>query len=94
MLELASLSYRFQCVAKIGTIGVNIWWFLLFISFSPSKGSKMNYPAAELRGIRCHAGLDKPAPAICKPGGIQFRFLDPVFRRDDDLPQADGVLKK
>jgi len=41
MLELASLSYRFQCVAKIGTIGVNIWWFLLFISFSPSKGSKI-----------------------------------------------------
>jgi hypothetical protein len=26
--------------------------------------------------------------------GIQFRFLDPGFRRDDDSPQADGVLNK
>ncbi len=39
----------------------------------------MNYPAAEQRGIRCHAGLDKPAPAIGKPGASSlnsgFRLL-------------------
>ena len=39
----------------------------------------MNYPAAELRGIRCHAGLDKPAPAICKPGAPSLDFWIPAF---------------
>ncbi len=39
----------------------------------------MNYPAAELRGIRCHAGLDKPAPAISKPGASSLDFWIPAF---------------
>jgi hypothetical protein len=37
----------------------------------------MNYLAAELRGIRCHAGLDKPAPAISKPGASRIHY--PIF---------------
>jgi hypothetical protein len=39
----------------------------------------MNYPAAEQRGIRCHAGLDKPAPAISKPGASSLDFWIPAF---------------
>ena len=38
----------------------------------------MIYPAAELRGIRCHAGLDKPAPAIGKPGASSLDFWIPL----------------
>ncbi len=41
--------------------------------------AEMNYPATELRGIRCHAGLDKPAPAICKPGASSLDFWIPAF---------------
>jgi hypothetical protein len=61
--------------------------------------NQMNYPAEELRGIRCHAGLDKPAPAFSKPGASSLDFWIPTFillwriSRDDDSPQADGVLK-
>jgi hypothetical protein len=60
----------------------------------------MKYSAAELRGIKCHAGLDKPAPAIGKPGASSLDFWIPTFillwriSRNDDSPQADGVLKK
>jgi hypothetical protein len=54
----------------------------------------MNYRAVEQRGIRCHAGPDKPAPAISKPGASSLDFWIPTFillwriSRNDDLPQA------
>ncbi len=38
----------------------------------------MNYPTAEQLGIRCHAGLDKPAPAISKPGASSLDFWIPL----------------
>jgi len=38
----------------------------------------MNYPAAEQRDIRCHAGPDKPAPAIGKPGASSLVFWIPL----------------
>jgi hypothetical protein len=60
----------------------------------------MNYPAAELRGIRCHAGLDKPAPAIRKPGASSLDFWIPTFillwriSRDDDAAQAPALRER
>jgi hypothetical protein len=39
----------------------------------------MNYPAAEQWGIRCHAGPDKPAPAIIKPWASSLDFWIPAF---------------
>ena len=51
----------------------------------------MNYPAAELRGIRCHAGLD-PASSL--------DFWIPTFIRlwricrNDDSRQAGGYEKE
>jgi hypothetical protein len=36
-------------------------------------------PRRKQRGIRCHAGLDKPAPAIGKPGVSSLDFWIPVF---------------
>ena len=60
----------------------------------------MNYPAAELRGIRCHAGLDKPAPAISKPGASSLDFWIPTFillrriSRNDDSRQARDMKRK
>ena len=47
----------------------------------------MNYPAAEQLGISCHAGLDKPAPAIGKPGASSLDFWIPTFIRLADLPE-------
>jgi len=44
----------------------------------------MHYPTAEQRSIRCHAGPEEPAPAP-RCGGIQFRFLDSGFRRNDEV---------
>ncbi len=38
----------------------------------------MNYPAAEQRGVRCHAGIDKLAPAICKPGASSLDLWIPL----------------
>jgi hypothetical protein len=37
--------------------------------------------ASERRGIRCHAGPDKPAPAISKPGVSSLDFWIPAIRR-------------
>jgi len=60
----------------------------------------MNYPAAELRGIRCHAGLDKPALAFSKPGASSLDFWIPTFIRlwricrNDDSRQAGGYEKE
>jgi len=65
-----------------------------------NSGQEMNYLALKLRGIRCHAGPDKPAPAFSKPGASSLDFWIPTFIRlwricrDDDSPQADGVLNK
>ncbi len=39
----------------------------------------MNYPAAEQQGIRCHAGPNKPAPAIVKPGASSLDSWIPTF---------------
>ena len=48
----------------------------------------MNYPAAELRGIRCHAGLD---PASSLYFWIPTFILLLRISRNDDSPQAGGV---
>jgi hypothetical protein len=39
----------------------------------------MNYPVAEQQCIRCHAGPDKPAPAMSKPGASSLDFWIPAF---------------
>jgi len=39
----------------------------------------MNHPAIGLRGIKCHAGPDKLAPVIGKPGAASFDFWIPAF---------------
>jgi hypothetical protein len=40
---------------------------------------QMNYPAEEQQGVRCHAGPEKPAPAIRKPGASSYDFWIPAF---------------
>jgi len=54
----------------------------------------MNYPAAELRGIRCHAGLDKPAPAFSKPGASSLVFWIPAFAGMTTHRPACGILQR
>ena len=61
------------------------------------KTISMNDPAAEQRGIRCHAGPDKPAPAFGKPGASSPDFWIPAprlcgdkLRRNGESPQAAG----
>ena len=87
---MAPLGHRFHICLEV----------CYHVSDSGRSHTAMNYPAAGLRGIRCHAGLDKPAPAIGKPGASSLDFWIPTFIRlwricrDDDSPQAGGMKRK
>jgi len=77
-LKLAMQNTRHSC------------FFLLISLLTPiGKIVKNELPAAELRGIRCHAGLDKPAPAIPKPGASSLDFWIPTIRQAARLELAD-----
>ncbi len=57
------------------------------IWYVSAKGEeKMNYPAAELRGIRCHAGL----VADCR-GSISYSQHDPASSLDFWIPAFAGM---
>jgi len=61
----------------------------------------MNYPAAEQQGIRCHAGLEEPAPHR-DAGASSFVFWIPAFagmttrrkrRRIKPLSASEGFIR-
>ncbi len=65
--------------------------------------TKMNYPAAEQRGIRCHAGLVADCSGLISYSqhdpASSLDFWIPTFilpwriSRNDDSPKPDMVLK-
>ena len=53
-------------------------WFMIRKLIAKQVKKRMNHSSAGQLGTRCHAGLDKPAPAIGKPGAPSLDFWIPL----------------